>query len=132
MNNLHIKKILKLKSSLKESPKINSLSLLSFTDLLYYFIQQKYPDKKDSYIYNKANINAKLFSKIRNPKYHPSRKTIIALALELNMKEFEMFLASVNYAFALNNLFDITIIYCIEHKIYDVYTVNEILYELEI
>lgn len=41
MNNLHIKNILKLKSSLKESPKINPLLLLSFTDLLYYFIQQK-------------------------------------------------------------------------------------------
>lgn len=50
MNNLHIKNILKLKSLLKESNKINSLSLLSFTNLLYYFIQSKYPDKKDSYI----------------------------------------------------------------------------------
>lgn len=48
------------------------------------------------------------------------------------MKEFEMLLASANYAFSLNNMFDITIIYCIEHKIYDIYTVNEILYELEI
>lgn len=78
----------------------------------------------------KLHINAKLFSKIRNPKYHPSRKIIITLglALELNMSEFEAFLASVNYAFSLNNRFDIDIIYCIENKIYDLYTVNEIIY----
>jgi len=134
MIDTHIKNILKLENQLKTNHKIDSLSLLSFVDLLYYFIKLKFPDKKDSFVYHKAHINAKLFSKIRNPKYHPSRKTIIALglALELNMDEFEMLLASANYALSLNNRFDVAIIYCIEHQIYDLYIVNEIIYELEI
>lgn len=116
----------------REFQKENPYAFLSFIDLLYYFMSVKYPNEKDSYIYKKAHINAKLFSKIRNPLYHPSRKTIIALglALELDLLEFEVLLSSANYAFSLNNKFDIVIIYCIQHKIYDLYTVNEIIYEL--
>ena len=112
----------------------NPFAFYSFTELLYHFIEQKYPHKKDSFIYKKAHIQAKLFSKIRNPNYHPSFKTVVALglALELNMGDFELLLSSAHYAFSLNNKFHIVIIYCIEHKIYDLFTVNEILYEIDL
>lgn len=113
--------------------KENPYALFSFIDLLYYFMNNRFPDKKDSYIYHKAHINAKLFSKIRNPSYHPSRKTIIALglALELDLNEVNVLLNSANYSLSFNNTFDIAIIYCIEHRIYDLYLVNDILCELD-
>lgn len=112
----------------------NPYAFYSFIDLLYHFMKLKYPYEKDSYVYKKAHLNAKLFSKLRNPKYHPSRKTIIALglALELNLEQFELLLNSANYSFALNNEFDIVIIYCIQNQIYDLFTVNEIIYELDL
>ncbi len=121
----------KIKSD-KDFQKENPYALLSFVELLYLYMSHKFPSKKDSFIYKKAHINAKHFSKIRNPLYHPSRKTIIALglALELDLIEFEALLASANYALSLNNKFDIVIIYCVQNKIYDLYTVNEIIYEL--
>lgn len=130
-----IREINKLENRIKNDKdfqKENPYAVLTFIELLYHFMSLKYPDKKDSFVYKKAHINAKLFSKMRNPTYHPSRKTIIALglALELNLIEFEALLASANYAFSLNNKFDIVIIYCIEHKIYDLFIINEIIYEL--
>lgn len=133
----HINNINKIEERIHNDPqfhKENPLALLSFIELFYYFMNTKFPEQKDSYIYNKAHINAKLFSKIRNPHYHASRKTIIALglALELNLNEFEIFLSSANYALSLNNTFDIAIIYCIEHKIYDLFEVNEIIYGLDL
>lgn len=131
---LEIKNLeLKMKKN-KDFMKENPYAFYTFIELLYHFIKTKYPSKKDSYIYKKAHINAKLFSKLRNPKYHPSRKTVITLglALELNLEEFEVLLNSANYALALNNEFDIVIIYCIQNHIYDIFTVNEILYEMNL
>lgn len=112
----------------------NPFAFYSFIEMLYHFMYQKYPHQKDSFVYKKAHIQAKLFSKLRNPHYHPSFKTVITLglALELNMEEFELLLNSANYAFSLNNRFHIVIIYCIQNQIYDLFTVNEILYEMHL
>lgn len=129
-----IKKLeIKMKSN-KEFLQENPFAFHTFIELLYYFINNKYPNKKDSYIYKKAHINAKLFSKLRNPQYHPSKKTIIALglALELSIDKFELLLNSAGYSLALNNQFDIVIIYCIQNKIYNLFLVNEILYEIDL
>ena len=58
-----------------------------FTETLLKLIDQS--GKKDSEIYKKANVDRKLFSKIRNnPDYKPSKATAIAfaIALELDME----------------------------------------------
>ena len=108
MINSIIQDIHKLESKIKnnqEYQKQYPYAFMSFQELLYHFMSVKYPNEKDSFLYKKAHILAKLFSKIRNPSYHPSRKTIIALglALELDLLEFEALLQSANYALSLNN-----------------------------
>ncbi len=87
---------------------------------------------KDSTVYNKANITRQHFSKIRsNTYYKPGKKTVLAfaLALELCMDDTKDLLASAGYAFIPSSKFDLIVQYCIEQKIYDIYTVNMVLFE---
>lgn len=114
--------------------KENPYAFMSFSKMIFYFMNEKFPDVKDSIIYKRAHIDSKLFNKIKDDKYHPSKKTAIALglALNLNMEEFEALLTSACYALSLNNLFDFIVMYCIHNKIYDLMIVNEILYEFNL
>lgn len=84
---------------------------------------------KDSDIYNKANIDRKLFSKIRAANYHPSKSTVIklAFALELNEDDMDSFLESASYSLPKNNEYDLIIRFCFLHKIYNLNDVNELL-----
>ena len=89
---------------------------------------------KDSDVYNKAYIDRRLFSKIRNDKnYHPSKETIIllGLSLELNESEIEKLLESASYSLPMNTTFDLIIRFCFKEGIYDINTVNEFLYDHE-
>lgn len=89
---------------------------------------------KDSEVYNKVNIDRRLFSKIRNDEdYHPSKETIIllGLSLELNEKELEKLLVSAAYSLPKNNYFDLIIRFCFQNKIYNITDVNELLYDYE-
>lgn len=97
-------------------------------------MKQSFQTKKILLYIKKANINAKHFNKIKNEKYHPSKKTALALglALHLNIEEFEALLTSASYALSLNNVFDVVIMYCINNKIYDLIIVNEILYRFNL
>ena len=86
----------------------------------------------DAQVYKKANIDRKLFSKIRcNDKYQPQKKTVLALAiaLELSLDEAIDLLRSAGFALSSGNKADLIIIYCIEHGIYDIFTVNGILFD---
>ena len=98
-----------------------------FQTLLYRFIDRT--NKKDSDIYNKVNIDRRLFSKLRNLEYHPSKETVIllGLALELNEDEIEDFLKSASYSLPKNNKYDLIIRFCFINKIYDVFKVNNLL-----
>ena len=98
-----------------------------FQTLLYRFIDRT--NKKDSDIYNKVNMDRRLFSKLRNPEYHPSKETVIllGLALELNEDEIEDFLKSASYSLPKNNKYDLIIRFCFINKIYDVFEVNALL-----
>ena len=87
---------------------------------------------KDSDVYNKVDIDRRLFSKIRSNKdYHPSKETVILLgiALELSEKEMEDLLESASYSLPMNTTFDLIIRFCLKEKIYNLNQINEFLYE---
>lgn len=102
----------------------------TFQTLLFKYIDER--GLKDSDVYNKVNIDRRLFSKIRSDKnYHPSKETIILLgiSLELNEDEIETLLSSAAYSLPKNNEYDLIIRFCFKEKIYDLNQINEFLYD---
>jgi O-acetyl-ADP-ribose deacetylase (regulator of RNase III) len=88
----------------------------------------------DPEVYKKANMDRKLFSKIRsNPDYVPKKRTVFALAvsLKLDYQETADLLARAGYAFSPANASDLIIEYCIRHEIFNIMDINAILFEYD-
>ncbi len=100
----------------------------SFSETLLRMIDEK--GLKDSDVYKRANIDRRLFSKIRaDEDYMPSRKTAISfcLALQLELEEARKLLATAGYTLSSSSRFDLIIMYLIENCEYNIHFANIVL-----
>lgn len=103
-------------------------TLDTFHNVLFKMIDER--GLEETAVYKKANIDRRLFSKIRSDiNYHPSKDTIILLgmSLELSEKEIEDLLGSASYSLLYTNASDKIIRYFFRNKIYDIARLNSML-----
>ncbi len=87
---------------------------------------------RDVACYKKANVSRQTWYKIMNESgYRPNKKTVLsfALALELTLEETQTLLESVGFVLSQSSLFDVILMYCLSHGIYDAATIDAMLFQ---
>lgn len=114
--------IKELEAAIKELPKT------SFYEVLEHFLLKYKINHID--FYKRARIDRKVFSAMKNnPEYQPKKETVAlcCFGLQASLEDAEILFNSAGYSFSDTILWDQIIKYCIEHKIYNIDEVNQIL-----
>lgn len=99
-----------------------------FTVMLNRFREERNLSPKD--LYTRAWIDRRLYSQIMGERnYKPARNTAIAFGFGLNLSfsDMDQLLGSAGFTLSKTSEFDLVIKFCIENKIYDITTVNQLL-----